>query len=60
MREETLKDSNTVGQGKAVLVANAKNSSNVVHVELFQNKKKEDEYKKALDRVLLRAQKSDW
>ena len=60
MRGDPMKDSTKVGQGEAVLVANAKNSSNVIRVELFQSKKKEEEYKKALDRVLLRAQKSDW
>ncbi|MGR1219620.1 hypothetical protein ACUYGA_22315 [Metapseudomonas otitidis] len=55
-----MKDSNKAGLGELVTVADAKNSSNVVRVELFQAKKKEEEYKKALDRVLLRAQKSDW
>lgn len=60
MRGDPMKDSTKVGQSEAVVVANAKNGSNVVRVELFQTKKKEEEYKKALDRVLMRAQKSDW
>lgn len=55
-----MKNSTKVGLGEAVLIAEAKNSSNVIRVELFQTKKKEEEYKKALDKVLLRAQKSDW
>ena len=60
MRGDAMKDPNKAGLGELVTVADAKNSSNVVRVELFQSKKKEEEYKKALDRVLLRAQKSDW
>lgn len=58
MRGDTMKTTKKVGLGEAASIT--KNSSNVVRVELFQTKKKEEEYKKALDTVLLRAQKSDW
>lgn len=60
MRGSTMKNLTKVGQGEAALIASAKNSSNVIHVEQFRDKKKEEEYKKALDKVLLRAQKNDW
>lgn len=55
-----MKDSTKVGQGEVALIASAKSSSNVINVEQFRDKKKEEEYKKALDKVLLRAQKADW
>ena len=55
-----MKDSTKIGQGEAAIIASAKNSSNVIYAEQFRDKKKEEEYKKALEKVLLRAQKSDW
>lgn len=55
-----MKNLTKVGQSESALIASAKNSSNVIHVEQFRDKKKEEEYKKALDKVLLRAQKNDW
>lgn len=54
-----MKNSGKTGLSEAPAI-DARNSSNVIRVELFQAKKKEEEYKKALDKVLLRAQKSDW
>lgn len=60
MRGDMMKDSTKVGQGEVALIASAKSSSNVINVEQFRDKKKEEEYKKALDKVLLRAQKADW
>jgi hypothetical protein len=55
-----MKNLTNVGQGETALIAIAKNGSNVIRVEQFRDKKKEEEYKKALDKVLLRAQKNDW
>ncbi|MEK1942542.1 MAG: hypothetical protein AAAB16_19405 [Pseudomonas sp.] len=59
MRGKSMKNSGKTGLSEAPAI-DARNSSNVIRVELFQAKKKEEEYKKALDKVLLRAQKSDW
>ncbi|MUK54668.1 hypothetical protein GNQ68_15635 [Pseudomonas aeruginosa] len=47
-------------KNEQVLVSEAKNDSKVVYVEAFQTRKKDSDYKKALDRVLLRAQKNEW